>query len=314
MQSHRTIASGRVSTIGDLFARGEIRSRLSVTDGGCLHMINPHARLPLSPLAMCRSIWTNRSLISRLAGRDIAALYKGSFAGLLWTVITPIVMLTVYTFVFSVIFNARWGGGPEQSRVQFAVVLFAGLLMHSLLAEVLNAAPTLITGNANYVKKVLFPLEVLPVIRLLVALFQCAIGIGVLLLAEAFLNGYIPWTAPLIVLVLIPLCLLILGFSWLIASLGAFVRDIGQMTQMFTVVLMFVSPIFFPVSAIPERLRGAIRLNPLTFIIEQARDVLVWGKLPDLVGLLGYTIGAFFFAWLGYAWFQMTRKGFADVL
>ena len=277
-------------------------------------MLNPHARLPLSPLAMAHSFWGNRQLIARLARRDLAARYRGSFGGLLWTVITPIVMLAVYTFVFSVIFNARWGSGAEQNRTEFAIVLFAGLLIHGLLAEVLNAAPALVGANANYVKKVVFPLEVLPIIQACLALFQCLIGIGVLLLAQLLLTGNVPLTAPLIAFVLLPLVLLTLGLAWFLAALGVYVRDVGQLTQVFTTILLFVSPVFFPVTAIPEPFREPMRWNPLTFLIEQAREVLVWGRAPDGVGLLAYSAGALGIAWLGYAWFQATRKGFADVL
>lgn len=277
-------------------------------------MINPHARLPLSPLAMLRSLWANRVLIGRLARRDIVARYRGSFGGLLWAVVTPLVMLAVYTFVFSVIFNARWGTGAEQDKAQFAVVLFAGLLVHGLLSEVLNAAPGMVGAHANYVKKVVFPLEVLPVIQWCVSMFQCLIGVAVLLAAGWVLNGTLPATAPLIVLVLLPLSLITLGLAWFLASLGVYVRDVGQVTQVFTSILLFVSPVFFPVSAIPEEFREPIRFNPLTFLIEQAREVLVWGQWPDVPGLLAYTAGALVVAWLGYAWFQATRKGFADVL
>ncbi len=277
-------------------------------------MINPHARLPLSPLAMLRSIWDNRRLIARMAKRDIVARYRGSFGGLFWTVLTPIVMLTVYTFVFSVVFNARWGTGQEQERTQFAVVLFAGLLVHGLLAEVLNGAPNLVAAHANYVKKVVFPLEVLPIVQLCTALFQFVIGVAVLLVAGWLINGSVPWTAPLIVLVLLPLCLVALAGAWFLASLGVYVRDVAQLTQVATMILLFVSPVFFPVTAVPAQFQQAMRYNPLTFLIEQAREVLVWGRLPDLYGLLAYTLGAFTAAWLGYAWFQATRKGFADVL
>ena len=277
-------------------------------------MINPHARLPLSPLAMLRSIWDNRRLIARMAKRDIVARYRGSFGGLFWTVLTPIVMLPVYTFVFSVVFNARWGTGQEQERTQFAVVLFAGLLVHGLLAEVLNGAPNLVAAHANYVKKVVFPLEVLPIVQLCTALFQFVIGVAVLLVAGWLINGSVPWTAPLIVLVLLPLCLVALAGAWFLASLGVYVRDVAQLTQVATMILLFVSPVFFPVTAVPAQFQQAMRYNPLTFLIEQAREVLVWGRLPDLYGLLAYTLGAFTAAWLGYAWFQATRKGFADVL
>ena len=277
-------------------------------------MINPHARLPLSPFAMWHSLLDNRQLIMRMARRDIVARYRGSFGGMLWTVVTPVIMLLVYTFVFSVVFKARWGVDEDQSRSQFAIVLFAGLLMHGLLAEVLNAATGVVAANANYVKKVVFPLEVLPVIQLSVSLFQCFIGIGVLLLASMLFNASIPATAPLIILVLVPLSLLTLGLAWFLAALGVYVRDVTQITQVVTTILLFVSPVFFPVSAIPEAFQAPIRWNPLTFLIEQAREVLVWGNLPDFGGLFAYTVGALLLAWLGYAWFQATRKGFADVL
>jgi lipopolysaccharide transport system permease protein len=277
-------------------------------------VINPHARLPLSPAAMAASLWHNRELIARMARRDIAARYRGTVGGLLWALITPIVMLAVYTFVFSVIFNAKWGQVAEQSRTQFALVLYAGLLMHAVLAEVLNAAPSLVAAHANYVKKVVFPLEVLPVVGLCTALFQCAIGIGVLLVASLIFNGAIPATAPLIVLVLVPLALGVLGLAWVAAALGVYLRDLGQVMVVLTTILLFLSPVFFPVSAIPKDFGGVIEINPLTFIIEQARAVLIWGHAPDWTGLLAYTAGAAVVAWLGYAWFQATRKGFADVL
>lgn len=277
-------------------------------------MINPHARLPLLPFAMWHSLLDNRQLIMRMARRDIVARYRGSFGGMLWTVVTPVIMLLVYTFVFSVVFKARWGVDEDQSRSQFAIVLFAGLLMHGLLAEVLNAATGVVAANANYVKKVVFPLEVLPVIQLSVSLFQCFIGIGVLLLASMLFNASIPATAPLIILVLVPLSLLTLGLAWFLAALGVYVRDVTQITQVVTTILLFVSPVFFPVSAIFEAFQAPIRWNPLTFLIEQAREVLVWGNLPDFGGLFAYTGGALLLAWLGYAWFQAMRKGFADVL
>lgn len=277
-------------------------------------MINPNASQPLSPLAMVRSLRKHRALIGRMARRELVARYRGSFGGLLWAVITPIVMLGVYTFVFSVIFNARWGGVDDQNRAQFAVVLYAGLLIHGLLAETLNAAPNLIAANTNYVKKVVFPLEVLPAVSLCTAFFQFLIGVAVLLVAGWLFNGVVPITAPLVVLVLIPLVLLTLGVAWFLAALGVYVRDVGQVTLVGTTILLFVSPVFFPVTAVPAAFRAIIYVNPLTFLIEQGRNVLIWGRAPDVPGLLAFSVGAFALAWLGYAWFQATRKGFADVL
>ena len=223
-------------------------------------------------------------------------------------------MLAVYTFVFSIVFKAKWGGNEEESKTAFALVLFSGLIMHGLLAEVLNRAPSLILGNANYVKKVIFPLEILPAIAIGGALFHSAVSLVVLLAVFLALNGYLHWTVVLTPLVMFPLVLLTLGLAWMLASFGVFVRDIGQTIGIITTVMLFLSPIFFPISAIPEEYQIYIMLNPLTFIIEQAREVLLWGHLPNWKGLAIYTLIAATISWLGFIWFQKTRKGFADVL
>jgi len=249
-----------------------------------------------------------------MAWREVVGRYKGSVMGLLWSFINPVLMLTVYTFVFSVVFRAKWGGAEDESKTSFALVLFSGLIMHSLLAEVLNRAPTLILGNVNYVKKVIFPLEILPVIAIGASLFHSSISIMVLLALFLTINGYLYWTLILTPIIIFPLVLLTLGLAWILASLGVYVRDIGQSISIITTVMLFLSPIFFPISAIPENYQIYIMMNPLTFIIEQAREVLIWGHLPNWGGLAAYTLIAAIFSWLGFAWFQKTRKGFADVI
>ncbi len=218
--------------------------------------------------------------------------------------------------MFSGIFKARWGAADagQGSHGEFALVLFVGLIVHGLFAEVLNRAPGLILSNANYVKKVVFPLEILPVVGLGAALFHGLVSVGVLLAAFAIMNGFLPWTALLTPLVIAPLAVLTLGLAWFLASIGVYVRDVGQSISLVTTVMMFLAPVFYPVSALPEEYRGWLLLNPLTFIIEQAREVLIWGRLPDWAGLAVYLAGSIVVAWLGYAWFQKTRKGFADVL
>ncbi len=233
--------------------------------------------------------------------------------GLQWAILNPLLMLAVYTFVFSVVFKARWGGA-EESRTQFALVLFAGLIVHAIFAEVLNRAPALIITNVNYVKRVVFPLEVLPVIALGSALFHGLVSIGVLLVAFLLMNGYLHWTVILIPLVLLPLMILTLGLAWVLASMGVFVRDIGQSIGLLTMLLLFMSPVFFPISALPPEFQPWMMLNPLTFIIEQARQVLIWGRQPNWLGLLAYGAVALVVAWAGFFWFQKTRKGFADVV
>ena len=268
----------------------------------------------ISPKALIGSLWRHRDLISQMTKREVIGRYKGSALGLAWSFLNPVFMLTVYTFVFSVVFKSRWGVDSGGGKTQFAVVLFVGMIVHTLLAEVLNRAPTLIVANVNYVKKVVFPIDILPVVAMGAALFHALVSLCVLLTAFALFNGYIHWTAVFAPLVLLPLVILTMGLAWMLASLGVFLRDVGQTVSIITTVLLFLSPVFYPVSALPESFRPWMMSNPLTFIIEQAREIIVWGRLPDFLGLLLYTASASVVAWLGFAWFQATRRGFADVL
>ncbi|WP_426196857.1 ABC transporter permease [Pseudomonas sp. NFXW11] len=264
--------------------------------------------------ALIKSLWLHRQLIGQMTKREVLGRYKGSVMGLAWSFINPIFMLAVYTFVFSVVFKARWGGGGGESKTQFALVLFTGMIVHGLFAEVLNRAPSLILSNVNYVKKVVFPLEILPVVSMAAALFHSLISLGVLLVAFTLFNGFLHWTAIFIPLVLLPLVILTLGLAWILASLGVFLRDVGQTIGLLMTVMLFLAPVFYPITALPEDMRSWILLNPITFIIEQTREVLIWGKGPSWAGLFIYTVIASAIAWIGYMWFQKTRKGFADVL
>ena len=275
--------------------------------------MNPHATASASPVGAVRSLWANRQLIARMGQREIIGRYKGSAMGLAWSFITPLFMLAIYTFVFSVVFQARWGTS-EESKTQFAVVLFAGLIVHTLFSDVINRAPQLVLGNVNYVKKVVFPLEILPVVQLLSATFHALVNVAVLIAAQLVFQGSLPITALLLPVVLLPFLLLTLGLAWCLASLGVFVRDVGQTISLITSVMLFMSPVFFPVQSLPPALQPWMHLNPLTFVIEQVREVVVWGRLPDWQGLAVYSLASIATAWLGFAWFQKTRKGFADVL
>ena len=263
---------------------------------------------------MIASFWRNRSLVTVLVKREVVGRYKGSVLGIAWSFFNPLLMLTIYTFVFSVVFKSRWGVSTDETKTQFAIVLFVGMIVHGLFAEVINRAPGLITSNVNFVKKVVFPLDILPSVTIGAALFHSFISLGVLMAAFLLFNGYLNWTAIFIPLVLLPLIILTLGIAWMLASLGVFLRDLAQTTGIITMVMLFFSPIFYPVTALPVELRPWIMVNPLTFIIEQAREVLIWGHLPNWMGLGTYTLVAIAVAWAGYAWFQKTRKGFADVL
>jgi lipopolysaccharide transport system permease protein len=277
-------------------------------------MINPHASHPTSLTALARSLWSHRELITQMTRREVVGRYRGSIMGLAWSLFNPILMLVVYTFVFSVVFKAKWGTAGEQSQTGFAIVLFVGMIVYGLFAEMVNRAPGLILSNVNYVKKVVFPLEILPVVGMGAALFHALISLGVLLLAILLTKGSLAWTAIFFPLVILPLLIATLGVAWFLVSIGVFVRDVGQITGMLTTVLMFLSPVFFSVTALPEKFQFWLMLNPLTFMIEQSRAVMVFGKLPDWIGLGIYTIASLAVAWAGFWWFQKTRKGFADVL
>lgn len=277
--------------------------------------IDPHARHPASLPSLAASMWRNRRLLAQLVRREVAGRYKGSVLGLAWSFFNPVLMLLVYTFVFSEIFKVRWGDAAGAgSKAEFAILLFAGMTLFGMVSEVMGRAPMLIAANANYVKKVVFPLEILPLVTVGVALFHGFVSLAVLMGAVLLFNGMLPWTVICLPLVILPLVIMAAGLGWLLASLGVFLRDIGQSISFITTVLTFLSPVFYPVSAVPEEFRWFIHMNPLTFIIEQGRDVLIWGKVPDWGNLMLYIVATLVFAWASYAWFQRTRKGFADVL
>ena len=267
----------------------------------------------LSPKKIVGDFWRNRSLIKSLVKREIIGRYRGSIFGLLWSFINPVFMLLVYTFVFSVVFQAKWGGGSD-SKVEFALILFAGLIMFNLFAECINRAPSLIISNTNYVKKVVFPLEILPWVSMGAALFHSIISLFVWLIVYVIFYGIPHLTVLLLPLIMLPFIFLTMGLSWGLSALGVYLRDISQLVGIFTTALMFLSPIFYPITALPESYQRIMLFNPLTSVIESIRDILFWGRLPDMTILLLFFIVALLIAFLGFAFFQKTRKGFADVL
>ncbi|HCK7192315.1 TPA: ABC transporter permease, partial [Enterobacter roggenkampii] len=235
--------------------------------------------------------------------RDILGKYKGSAIGVLWSLINPMLMLIIYTLVFSVVFKARWGtGAVDEPKTQFAVILFVGLIIHSFISECLVRSPNLILQYSNYVKKVVFPLEILPLVTVLSALFHSVISYVVLCIAFFMFNGYLHWTIIFAPLVFLPLFVLSLGLVWLISSLGVYIRDIGQSIGIIVTILMFLSPVFYPLSALPKTMQSIVLLNPLTYIIEQSRNVIVWGKLPDFYGLSLYLSISIVISTLCYIW------------
>lgn len=266
-----------------------------------------------SPSYLVKSLLANRKLTVALTAREISARYRGSLLGLTWTLVQPIFMLAIYTFVFSEVFKARWPGGSG-TRTEFALVLFSGLLVFNFFSDVFNRAPQLIISNSNYVKKVVFPLEILPVVSMLTSLFSLTINLAVWLVFYIISYGPPPMTALLLPMVILPALLFMTGLGWLLSALGVFLRDTTQITAIITTAVMFLTPIFYPIDAIPASLRPFLNVNPLAPVIAQMRDVLIWGHALDPIEyMLCLTISLLVFV-AGFAFFQNTRKGFSDVL
>jgi len=249
----------------------------------------------------------------QLASREAVGRYRGSVMGLAWAFLSPLIMLAIYTFVFSVIFQVRWGAG-EENRAVFALNLYAGIIVHAIFAESLNRATGLLRGNVNFIKKVVFPLWILPIVVLAGSVYHAAISLLVLLLAGLVVTGALPITAIALPLVLLPFLLLVLGGAWIIAALGVYLRDIAQLVPVVTMAAMFLAPVFYPAEMIPADYRQWLLLNPLTFVIEQTRGVLLQGVWPDFAGLLEYSAAAALVAIAGYGFFRRLQRGFADVV
>ncbi len=268
----------------------------------------------LNPVAMVRNLWRHRDLIRQFTKREIEGRYKGSFLGLFWSFVNPLVLLLIYTFVFGVVFKSRWPEARTDSLSEFAITIFCGITAFNVFSECVNRASTLILNVPNYVKKVVFPLEVLPISVLGAALFHGSVSLAILLVVNIVANGTFPWTLVLLPLILLPLILLCLGLMWFLASLGVFIRDIGYTIALIVQVLFFVTPIFYPLSAIPPSLQVVVRLNPLTSIVENFRRVLLWAQPPSWTGISLWILATALLAFLGYAWFMKTKKAFADVI
>lgn len=252
------------------------------------------------------------SLVWQLTVRSVAGRYRGASFGLLWAVVTPFLMLIVYSIAFGWVMRGHWP--TDRGEAGYTEILFIGLIVHSFFAEAMTASPALVVGNSNLVKRVVFPLHVLPWPLVLSGLFHTGMNILVLLLLYLIRYGLPPWTFVLLPVVVLPLGLVVLGVGWLLASLGVYFRDIAQITGVLATAMLFLSTAIVPISSIPAPYQFIFYLNPLSFIIDQAREVALWGQLPNWSGLGLYAVLAAAFAWLSLAWFQSTRKGFADVL
>jgi len=259
-------------------------------------------------------LWQYRNLIMQLTRQEVISRYKGSFIGLGWAVIHPLLMLSVYTYVFSIIFTARWSQEPDNFNTPFVLILFIGLITFQIFSEVINAAPSLVLNHANYVKKVVFPLEVLLVIKCLGSLVNAFFSLSALIIVFLLFMHFVHWTILLLPIVWLPMIFFTLGCGYFCSSLGVFIRDLNSSVSILTTMLLFMTPVFYSTHAVPERFRFFYQINPIAIFINDSRRVVLWGFLPDwpyfFVGLI-CSILAFI---LGFVFFMKTKKGFADVM
>ena len=251
-------------------------------------------------------------LLAGMIRREVLGKYRESYFGLVWSIISPLLMLALYTFAFHDLLGARWAG--VEGRSGFATMVFAGLIVHGLLAETLVRAPVAVAGQANYVKKLVFPLTVLPLLPVGTALFHACLALVVLLVIAPFGGQPVQWTGLAVPLLLAPYLLGLCGLAWGLAAVGVYVRDIAQLGTMVATVMLFLSPIFFPASTIPEKYSWLVQLNPLTFVVESLRGALFDGVLPAFADYALHAGGCVLAAAVGLLVFRRLRPGFGDVL
>ncbi len=272
----------------------------------------------LNPANLVGNLWSHRDLIKQFTARLFHARYRGTQLGLLWAVILPLMLLGVYTFVFNYIFKSRWAATGEESVVEFAIILLCGMTVFAVFSEATLRAGALVVENPNFVKRVVFPLEILPVASLASSLAYAGIGLALVLVGTAIFGPGVKWTIVLFPLILLPLVLLTLGVSWLLASLGVFLRDISNIVGILVgQILFFVTPVLYDISRLdnlPTAIKRIAYLNPLAPIVDGARKVLIFGQQPDWMALGIVTVVGMLAMQLGYAFFMKSKRGFADVL
>lgn len=264
-------------------------------------------------LAPYKALTSRRTLTFELTKRDILGRYRGASFGLFWSLLSPFLMLLIYTFAFGFVFKSKWPhevGGDHP----YAIILYMGLIVHGFFSECLMRSPTLITSNTNLVKRVVFPLEILPWSTMLSALFHVGMNLLVFSVLRLAMEHTLCLSMLWLPVVFLPMLPLTLGVCWFFASFGVYLRDVSQITGVLSTAMLFVSSAMIPVSSLPPSYRGLFEINPLTFIIDQARAVALTGREPDFAGLGLYMLIALVFMYFGYAWFMLTRRGFADVI
>jgi len=268
----------------------------------------------LNPIRTIAFFYKNKDLLKQLVRQNILVRYKGSGLGSIWSFITPLFMLAIYTFVFNVIFKTRLTVGDNDSTIAFTLTLFCGIAVFNIFSESINPSSTVIIQNANYVKKVVFPLEILPVTMVVSSLFFGGIWFVVLIVGVGVFLHKICITLICLPLILLPLILFTLGLSWWIASLGVYIRDIAHFVGLGLQCLFFITPIFYPITMVPDNLQVVLQINPLAAIIQEMRNIVLYNIWPawPMLGLI-FAVSLVVFQ-SGYVWFMKTKHGFADVI
>ncbi|MDD2987864.1 MAG: ABC transporter permease [Zoogloea sp.] len=270
---------------------------------------------PISPLTAIHALICNRHMVIQLTKREVEGRYKGSIFGFAWALLNPLILLALYTFVFGYVFRARWGAGSNvYDSAEYAVILYAGLILHGFFAECLARAPGLIVGNPNFVKKIVFPLELLAWAHHGAAWFHFFMSWTVLVFFQLIVFGHVPLTVFLLPMVVLPCVLYAQGLMWGVSALTVYFRDLAQLIGLVVTCLLFASPVLYPLDSVPESFRGFLYLNPLTSSLEMFRSVMIWGRVPDVFELFCQILAGLGVFCGGLFIFQRSRSGFADVL
>ena len=266
------------------------------------------------PFAFATDLWRYRELLWQFTQRNVELRHKGSHLGLVWSVLNPLLMLGLYVFVFGYIFGGKFGVLPNETRMDYALGIFFGLTLFQFFAEVLGISPVTIVGNPNFVKKVVFPLEILPAANVGGALFHLLISLTLAVLGAVFFGQGIGWSILWLPVIITPLVLVALGTAWLFSALGVFFRDIGQAMQFLTMALMYASAVFFSAARIPPNIWVFLRFNPLLLAIELSRDAALWQRPLNLNHLAYLYAFGLVSCSVGYLIFRRMKPAFADVL
>lgn len=271
-----------------------------------------HSLSPNHPAQMFLMLRRHQHLILQLIKRDILSKYRGSFVGLLWLILAPLLMLSLYTLVFSVFMRVHWSG--VTNNLMYSLLIYVGLIIFNFFAECISRSTSMIVCNENFVKKVVFPVEIYPWVIVGTALFHAIVNTCILMVFCFFILGEVNITILLLPVLFLPLVLFTLGVSWFLCSAGVYVRDITHAMTFILQVVMYLSPVFYSISMLPELFQKILLLNPLAFIIEQTRNIVIFGKLPQWQHLGVFFMVSICIAYVGFWGFQKTKDGFADVL